>query len=129
MYLMLTLSSPVYQVEMICPALLCRPMSTELPRWLSWQSARSREQSVVGLNPTQAANFSLEKKKTSSGELICFALFSRLEVSYFHNHRHTALNARLRMPYRVNTTEAAWLDWANHMHQFMTASNLWTVAV
>ena len=43
-----------------CFALLCktiRPMSTELPRWLSWQSTRSREQSCVRI-PPEADNFS-----------------------------------------------------------------------
>ena len=45
--------SPCYATGTPCLALNeIRPMSNELPRWLSWQSTRSREQSVVGSNPT-----------------------------------------------------------------------------
>ena len=80
---MLSLSSPVYQVEMICPylALYLYPMSTELPRWLVGKALGLESRVSWVRIPSEAANFSLEKK-TSSGELICSALLY-LVVSKF----------------------------------------------
>ena len=78
--LMLSLSSPVYQVEMICPCLALYLHRKFGPCQLSCLGglvgkALGLESRVSWVRiPPEVANFSLEKK-TSSGELLCLVVW------------------------------------------------------